>query len=174
MCSYKIDKRQQQSRENLERCYKVVQQSSRSGISAIDVAKKLGIHRVTAHSYLTTLELMERVYSQHGLWFARKPAAERPSTEQLFLKHIFQQTDEIKEILFGASRLAASEAFSRTRFLIAQLPPALKDKMKVEEEHAVAALNNIPVKDFERYQNACYTLTRELLDKLYTSLYQEE
>lgn len=71
MCSYKVDKRKSKLMENLERCYKVVQQS-RTGISAIQVAEKLEVHRTTAHSYLNTLELMERVYSQHGLWYAKE------------------------------------------------------------------------------------------------------
>lgn len=54
--------------EKLDASYRVVQQSS-AGISAVKVAEKLKVHRTTAHSYLNTLEHMERVYSQHGLWY---------------------------------------------------------------------------------------------------------
>jgi len=66
-----LDKRKRKLMENLERCYKVVQQS-RTGISAIKVAEELEVHRTTAHSYLNTLELMGKVYSQHGLWYDKE------------------------------------------------------------------------------------------------------
>jgi hypothetical protein len=55
-------------KENLERCYNIVQQSSTKGISAVEVAEKLGKHRTTVHGYLNTLEYMGRVESQHGTW----------------------------------------------------------------------------------------------------------
>lgn len=71
MCSYKFDERKRKLMENLDKCYKVVQQS-RTGISAIKVAEELKVHRTTAHSYLNTLELMGRVYSQHGLWYIKE------------------------------------------------------------------------------------------------------
>jgi DNA-binding Lrp family transcriptional regulator len=60
-----------QFKENLERCYNIVQQSSTRGISAVEVAKKLGKHRTTVHGYLNTLEYMGRVESQHGTWHAK-------------------------------------------------------------------------------------------------------
>jgi DNA-binding protein YbaB/biotin operon repressor len=65
------DRRKRKLTENLNRCYKVVLQSSSKGISAVDIAKQLGVHRTTVHSYLNTLELMGRVYSEHGLWYAK-------------------------------------------------------------------------------------------------------
>lgn len=55
-------------KENLEKCYSVVQQSSAKGISAVEVSKKLGVHRTTVHGYLNTLEYMGKVESQHGTW----------------------------------------------------------------------------------------------------------
>ena len=60
-----------ESKENLERCYNIVLQSSAKGISAVEVAKKLGKHRTTVHSYLNTLEYTGRVESQHGTWHAK-------------------------------------------------------------------------------------------------------
>jgi hypothetical protein len=58
-------------KENLEKCYNIVLQSSaKGGISAVEVAKKLGKHRTTVHGYLTTLEYTGRVESQHGIWYA--------------------------------------------------------------------------------------------------------
>jgi len=55
----------------LDECYKVVLQSSAKGISAVEIAKKLGWHRATAHKYLNSLELMGKVESQHGIWRAK-------------------------------------------------------------------------------------------------------
>ncbi len=40
MCGYKLDKRKREAMENLDKCYRVVQQS-RTGITAKDVAEKL-------------------------------------------------------------------------------------------------------------------------------------
>jgi len=76
------NKRKRELMEKLDRCYKVVQQS-RNGINAIGIAEKLGIHRTTAHSYLNTLELMGKVYSQKGLWYPEEPSTkEKPLPEE--------------------------------------------------------------------------------------------
>jgi predicted transcriptional regulator len=57
---------------NLDKCYSIVQQSStKGGISAAEIAKKLNKHRATVHRYLTSLELMGKVESQHGTWLAK-------------------------------------------------------------------------------------------------------
>jgi hypothetical protein len=74
------DKRKREFMEKLESCYKVVQQSSAKGIgiSAVEVAEQLGVHRTTAHSYLNTLEFMGKVYSQKGLWFAKPESEGKP------------------------------------------------------------------------------------------------
>jgi IS30 family transposase len=58
-------------RKNFNRCYNVVLQSSAKGISAVEIAKQLGKHRTTVHGYLNTLELMEKVENQHGIWRAK-------------------------------------------------------------------------------------------------------
>jgi len=57
--------------DNLERCYSIVQQSSAKGISAADLAKKIGKHRTTIHGYLNTLFYTGRVESRNGLWYAK-------------------------------------------------------------------------------------------------------
>lgn len=59
------------SKNNLERCYKVVQQSSANGMSAVEIAKRLGIDRSTVHRQLATLLRMERVESKNGIWFSK-------------------------------------------------------------------------------------------------------
>lgn len=55
----------------LDKCYNVVLQNSAKGISAVEVARKLGIHRTTAYSYLNSLELMGKVENTHGIWRAK-------------------------------------------------------------------------------------------------------
>ena len=57
--------------ENLEKCYNTVRQSSAKGIRAVEISRKMGKHRTTVHSYLNTLEYMGRVYSEHGIWYAK-------------------------------------------------------------------------------------------------------
>jgi transposase len=64
-------RKEREFKENLERCYNIVLQSSAKGISAVEVAKKLGKHRTTVHGYLNTLEYMGKVESQHGTWHAK-------------------------------------------------------------------------------------------------------
>ena len=56
--------------KKLDKCHNAVLQSS-NGISADEVAKKLGVHRTTVYGYLISLELMGKVYSEHGTWYAR-------------------------------------------------------------------------------------------------------
>jgi hypothetical protein len=64
-------KKDHEFKENLDRCCSIVQQSSTKGISAVEVAEKMGKHRTTVHGYLSSLELMGRVESQHGIWYAK-------------------------------------------------------------------------------------------------------
>ncbi len=68
------EKRKREFMEKLNSCYSVVQQSSAKGkgISAVEIAEKLNLHRTTVHSYLNTLELMGKVYSEKGLWYAKR------------------------------------------------------------------------------------------------------
>jgi hypothetical protein len=66
------NQKDRESKENLEKCYNIVLQSSaKGGISAVEVAEKLGKHRTTVHGYLNTLEYTGRVESQHGIWQAK-------------------------------------------------------------------------------------------------------
>lgn len=69
--------------EKLDRCYNVVLQSCAKGISAVDIAEKLDVHRTTVHSYLNTLEYMGKVRNEHGLWYAEmgKQGSERLDKE---------------------------------------------------------------------------------------------
>ena len=54
---------------NLDRCYDAVLQSStKGGITAAEIAKKIGMHKTMVHHNLNTLELMGKVENQHGTW----------------------------------------------------------------------------------------------------------
>jgi predicted HTH transcriptional regulator len=63
--------KEHKSKNNLNRCYKVVRQSSANGMSAVEIAKRLGIDRSTVHRQLATLLQMEKVESKNGIWFAK-------------------------------------------------------------------------------------------------------
>jgi hypothetical protein len=63
--------RNHEFKENLDKCFSIVQQSRTKGINAVEVAEKMGKHRTTVHGYLNTLELTGRVENQHGLWYAK-------------------------------------------------------------------------------------------------------
>lgn len=60
-----------ESMEKLDKCYNVVLQSSAKGISAVEIAKRLGKHRTTVHGYLNSLELMGKVENEQGIWRAK-------------------------------------------------------------------------------------------------------
>jgi IS30 family transposase len=59
------------SKDNLKKCYNVVRQSSANGVSAVEIAERLGIDRTTVHRHLARLLLMEKVESKNGIWFAK-------------------------------------------------------------------------------------------------------
>ena len=57
--------------KNLDKCYNVVRQSSAKRMSAVEIAKQLGIHKTTVHGYLNSLELKGKVENEHGTWRAK-------------------------------------------------------------------------------------------------------
>ena len=108
--------------DNLERCYKIVQQSSSKGIRAIEVAERLGVHRTTAHSYLTTLELMGKVYSEHGLWYAKDRKDESIGEKEIELTIKLPPLDEEErqreaELRYIAKKYGLSNLESYLKFL---------------------------------------------------------
>jgi hypothetical protein len=57
--------------EKLDRCYKLVQQSSaKGGMTAVEIGAKMGAHRTTVHKYLKSLQYMGKVESDQGYWKA--------------------------------------------------------------------------------------------------------
>jgi sugar-specific transcriptional regulator TrmB len=57
--------------KKLDKCYRVVLQSSAKGMKADEIAGKLGIHRTTVYDYLNSLRLMGKVESDQGIWRAK-------------------------------------------------------------------------------------------------------
>jgi len=57
--------------KNANKCHNVVLQSSAKGISADEIAEKLGVHRTTVYNYLNTLEYLGKVESHQGIWRAK-------------------------------------------------------------------------------------------------------
>jgi DNA-binding transcriptional MocR family regulator len=66
-----VNQKDHKSKDNLDKCYKVVQQSGTEGIRAIEIAEQLGIDRTTVHRHLTSLDLRGKVESKNGRWFAK-------------------------------------------------------------------------------------------------------
>ena len=64
-------KRYHERMMKLDECYNVLPQNSAKGMSAADIAEKLGKDRSTVHRYLNSLEQRGRVENSHGLWFAK-------------------------------------------------------------------------------------------------------
>jgi CHAD domain-containing protein len=65
------DKKHHEFMIKLDECFKIVQQSGTKGISAVDIAKKIGIYRTTVYDRLNSLEVMNKVESKHGIWYAK-------------------------------------------------------------------------------------------------------
>jgi hypothetical protein len=59
------------SEDNLDRCYKVVQQSGSKGVRAIEIKEQLGIDKTTVHRQLNRLDLRGKVESKSGRWFVK-------------------------------------------------------------------------------------------------------
>jgi DNA-binding MarR family transcriptional regulator len=100
------DKRKRELLDNLERSYKVVQQSSSKGISASDLKERLKVHKTTAHGYLNSLELMGRVYSQHGLWYSNT-SIRTASSERDEYQRLEDEIEKAKEDFIRGQRFEA-------------------------------------------------------------------
>ena len=124
--------------ENLDKCYKVVQQS-RTGISAIKIAEELKKHRTTVHNYLNTLELMGKVYNQHGLWYPEEPRTkEKTAISDYLIERFWREEEEIEKENINDN---PSGALEKAEFLRVKLPSPYKEKLssafqKVNKEFA--------------------------------------
>jgi DeoR/GlpR family transcriptional regulator of sugar metabolism len=57
--------------ERRDKIYKMVLQSSTKGIRAIEISKKLQIHKTMVYRDLNTLNIMGQVESDQGIWHAK-------------------------------------------------------------------------------------------------------
>jgi len=57
--------------ERLDKIYNMVLQSSTKGIKAIEIAKKLSIHKTIVYRDLHSLYLMGKVESDYGVWHTK-------------------------------------------------------------------------------------------------------
>ncbi|NIN53207.1 MAG: HTH domain-containing protein [Nitrososphaeria archaeon] len=91
------DKRKRRLMENLEKCYKVVQQKSKSGISASDIAEKLDVHRTSVHRWLNTLDLTDKVYSEHGLWYPKEAKFKKVTKNSYkYMRKLYEKMIELR------------------------------------------------------------------------------
>ena len=138
-----MEKRKREFMERLDSCYSVVQQSSPKGISAREIAEKLRIHRTTAHSYLNTLELMGKVYSQKGLWY---PTNSQQKTILDLPSELRREIDRIKECYIKDN---IEEASRRLYLLVTtqvdnlDLPQTLKNELNAVKKEYNARMKKI-------------------------------
>ena len=57
--------------KKLDKCYSTMLQNSAKGITAVEIAKKLDIHKTTVYHHLNSLELMGKVENKHGIWYTK-------------------------------------------------------------------------------------------------------
>jgi len=133
-----MDKRKRDFMENLNSIYKVVLQSSSKGISAYEIAKRIikekqldttpEKYRTTVHRYLNTLELMGKVYSEKGLWFAKPESEGKPplAVPEYLVKRFWEEEKLIEAAhLQGEYDLAYRAALNLTL----KFPSPYKEKL---------------------------------------------
>jgi len=113
--------------EKLDKCYKVLPQSSAKGISVDEVAKKLGVHRTTAYSYLNSLELMGKVENQHGTWHAKTGEQTIKPLEKEIVIELPMPKGEWRRIAFME---AQAKEFERLKFPLAEDIRILLEKFR--------------------------------------------
>ena len=113
----------------MNKILKVVQQNSaKGGISAKDIAPKIPLHRSNVHKYLTSLELMEKVYSDQGLWKAKpEEQATKPSEMEIVIK---LQTPEKKFMELAILEIFANLLEDRNRPKTEKMLRTLIEKYK--------------------------------------------
>ncbi|MDH5787832.1 MAG: helix-turn-helix domain-containing protein [Candidatus Bathyarchaeota archaeon] len=96
-------------KENLNKCYKVVLQSSAKGIRAVEIARKLDIHKTTVHRYLTSLELMGKVEDDRGIWHAKTGEQTIKPLEKEIVIELPMPKSEWRRIAFLEAQAKESE-----------------------------------------------------------------
>lgn len=68
--------------EKVDKADRLLQQFPR-GISAAELARKLGIHRTSVYDILNSLVLRGKAESRDGLWYPKTRSAENKAPEQV-------------------------------------------------------------------------------------------
>jgi hypothetical protein len=88
--------------EKLDRCYKLVQQSSvKGGIRAVEIADKMSVHKTTVHKYLNSLQYMGKVESDQGLWKAKTGEQTIKPLEKEIVIELPLPKNQVRAILYG-------------------------------------------------------------------------
>lgn len=130
------DEKDHKSKNNLDRCYKAVRQSSANGMSAVEIAKRLGIDKSTVHRQLATLFQMEKVESKNGIWFAKtveqtiKPLEKEIVIELPLPKNQWRQTAFLEAQAKEAERLGLSLLAEDMRIVLEKLKETRTIKIK--------------------------------------------
>jgi hypothetical protein len=113
--------------ENLDKCYNVVLQSSAKGIRAVEIARKLRIHKTTVHRYLTSLELMGKVEDERGIWRAKTGEQTIKPLEKEIVIELPMPKSEWRRIAFLE---AQAKEFERLKIPLAEDIRILLEKFK--------------------------------------------
>ena len=158
-----MDRKKREFMEKLDSIYKVVLQSSSKGISAVEIAKKLGkpeSYRTTVHRYLNTLELMGKVRSEKGKWY---PTDVKQKTVRNLPSEIKSEIEKVKADFIEGK---LDSALRRLHILIyeienLELPEGLRGELnKVMSEY----LNELKKADVWRAET-CYPYEKLLVER---------
>jgi len=105
--------------KNLDKCYNVVLQSSaKGGISAVEIAEKLGLHRTSVHRYLNTLDYMGKVENDNGIWRAKAGKQTiKPLEKEIVIELPMPEKEWQRMVLLEAMDEDWKEAFPETKSL---------------------------------------------------------
>lgn len=134
---------------NLNRCYDAVLQSSTKGITAIEISKKLGMHKTMVHRNLKTLELLKRVESQHGVWHVR-PDKQAPNLEKEIVIELPTPKDQLQ--LTVPLELLAKEAELKNYPRLADTYRTVLEKIRETRTIKITG-KNVDNLDLEKAQN---------------------
>lgn len=95
--------------ENLNKSYNMLIQSGTKGMRAVEIARKLDVHRTTAHRYLASLELMGKAEDDRGIWHAKTGEQKIIPLEKEIVIELPIPKDEWRRIAFLEAQVKESE-----------------------------------------------------------------
>jgi len=84
-------------------------QSGTKGMRAVEIARKLDVHRTTAHRYLASLELMGKAEDDRGIWHAKTGEQKIIPLEKEIVIELPIPKDEWRRIAFLEAQVKESE-----------------------------------------------------------------